>query len=157
VLREGNSYNARAYLGEWEGRGERENLLPLLPLAIPAYEAAIAGAGVFSAYMIHRLIKEKAQKEGISLDESAKRLGVVYGEGRRNKDEYQPGPPNIPDKTFQNRKNKSGYTDQEGNIYQRDHLHNRWEVYDKRGNHLGEIDHNGKQTKNKVPGRKIKP
>ncbi|WP_305862812.1 hypothetical protein, partial [Helicobacter cholecystus] len=25
VLREGNSYNARAYLGEWEGRGEREN------------------------------------------------------------------------------------------------------------------------------------
>ncbi|RDU66061.1 hypothetical protein CQA62_06820, partial [Helicobacter cholecystus] len=26
VLREGNSYNARAYLGEWEGRGERENL-----------------------------------------------------------------------------------------------------------------------------------
>ncbi|VEJ24500.1 Uncharacterised protein [Helicobacter cholecystus] len=85
-VREGNSYNARAYLGEWEGRGERENLLPLLPLAIPAYEVAIAGVGVFSAYMIHRLIKEKAQKEGISLDESAKRLGVVYGEGGDKKE-----------------------------------------------------------------------
>ncbi|RDU67447.1 hypothetical protein CQA62_06710, partial [Helicobacter cholecystus] len=143
VLREGNSYNARAYLGEWEGRGERENLLPLLPLAIPAYEAAIAGVGVFSAYMIHRLIKEKAQKEGISLDESAKRLGVVsyelkvgdivdLGNFSRRQKRHKDDPIYVDPKTeWSVEKDKAQHK-------------GKWKLKDKQGKRKATLDENGK-------------
>uniref|UniRef100_UPI00273A2961 hypothetical protein n=1 Tax=Helicobacter cholecystus TaxID=45498 RepID=UPI00273A2961 len=92
---------------------------------------------------IHRLIKEKAQKEGISLDESAKRLGVVsyelkvgdivdLGNFSRRQKRHKDDPIYVDPKT--------GWSVEKDKAQHK----GKWKLKDKQGKRKATLDENGK-------------
>ncbi|WP_219350122.1 colicin E3/pyocin S6 family cytotoxin [Helicobacter sp. 11S02596-1] len=159
-----NTYQARLV-----NQGERDNHpATIAGGAAIGLEACIENpvgcaiiAGVGTAVIINKALKDEPLKQSKGNEQGAKqetpKNESAKQTGERKEDIHQPGPPNVDGKTLKKRKGNQGYTDEDGNIYQRDRLHNRWEKYDKKGNHLGEFDNNGIQTKPPKPGRKIDP